>query len=248
MKNKKITIVIPALDEEKNLPHLIPRFQNAAKSLLESGFQPELVLIDDGSTDQTSRIAKDHGFSVVSHPYNLGVCAALQTGFLFAVQSDSDFLITIDSDGQHNPEDISLLLKNHLEHDADITIGSRFINETGYEKQLSRYIGILLFSFIIKMFTGKKIHDITSGFRVFSKKAIKFLANHFPQDYPDAEILILLARFGYRIQEFPVGMNARVHGKSMHNFFTSIIYPFKNVIAIFAVLLRIHFIKKREEQ
>lgn len=235
---KKLTIVIPAFNEADNLDNLLPRFQNAVKELSRHQINSELVVVDDGSSDTTAEKTKKQNITVVSHPFNLGVCAALHTGFLYALENNSDVLITVDADGQHNPEDIYYLISEFEKRNADVIIGSRFVKKTGYKKDLLRFSGIKLFSVLVYLLTRKTIFDVTSGFRVYSYKSIQFLSRHFPQDYPDAEILILLNKSGFNIEEVPLQMNPRMQGKSQHNLKSAFLYPFKNILAILIVLIR----------
>ncbi|MBN1559740.1 glycosyltransferase family 2 protein [candidate division KSB1 bacterium] len=244
---RKLTLVIPALNEAENLVLLFPRFKQVVSRLQKQNIEVELLLVNDGSTDSTAEVARQNGAVVISHPFNLGVCAALHSGFLYARQKKSDFLITVDADGQHNPEDIVNLIDEFLRRKVDVLIGSRFLQETGYKKNACRFFGIRLFSLLVYSLTKLKIYDVTSGFRVFGERAIRFLAVNFPQDYPDAEILILLSKSGYRIEEFALSMNPRMFGRSQHNFKTAVTYPFKNMIAIIVVLLRTLFHKQRME-
>ena len=244
-KRLKLTMVIPALNEAENLVLLFPRFRQAAALLREQEVDAELVLVDDGSSDETAEIARRNGAVVISHPFNLGVCAALHTGFLYAVKNQSDILITVDADGQHNPEDINDLVAEFNRRRVDVLIGSRFVKDTGYKKSAFRFAGIKMFSALVYSLTKLTVHDVTSGFRVFGQRAVRFLAANFPQEYPDAEILILLHKSGFRIEEYALSMNPRLFGTSQHNFKTAVVYPFKNLIAIIVVLLRTFRQKRR---
>lgn len=235
---KKLAIIIPAFNEANNLDGLLPRFHKAVKQLSQHQIESELIVINDGSSDGTAEIAGKNNITVVSHPFNLGICAALHTGFLYALQTDSDCLITVDADGQHNPEDIDYLINEFIKGEADVIIGSRFVKKTGYKKDFLRFSGIKLFSILVHLLTNITIHDVTSGFRVYGYRAINFLSRHFPQDYPDAEILILLNSSGFTIREVPLEMNARLQGKSQHTLKSAVLYPLKNLLTILIVLIR----------
>ncbi len=245
MKKKKIVLIIPAYNEAANLPQIAASLIKVRSQLSQEGYLCELVVIDDGSADQTAQVAANLGATVISHPYNLGVCAALHTGFLFAKEADADLAVTFDADGQHNPEDVRTLLRHHLATGEDVVIGSRFVADSGYRKNIARYMGIQLFSIVVKLLTKKKIYDITSGFRLFTRPVIHYLAEDFPQNYPDAEILISLIKSGFSIVEIPIPMQQRLSGQSQHSLFRSIIYPFKNLIAILIVLIRLYVSKRR---
>lgn len=244
-KRLKLTMVIPALNEAENLVLLFPRFKRVVELLQEQQIDAVMAVVDDGSSDNTAQIARENGAVVISHPFNLGVCYALHTGFLFALNNGSDFLITVDADGQHNPEDVVNLVSEFVTRKIDVLIGSRFVRDTGYKKSAFRFAGIRMFSELVYSLTRLRIHDVTSGFRVFGRRAIQFLSKNFPQEYPDAEILILLHKSGFRIEEYALSMNPRLFGTSQHNFKTAVVYPFKNLIAIIVVLLRTFRQKQR---
>ncbi|MDZ7369789.1 MAG: glycosyltransferase family 2 protein [candidate division KSB1 bacterium] len=237
-EKKRLSIIIPAYNEAQNLKMLLPRFTSVLKEMQKSGFQTDMAVVNDGSSDETAEIASAAGLTVISHPFNLGYSAAVHTGFMHAMRSDSDLLLTIDADGQHNPEDILLLVSDFLQHPVDLLIGSRFLEDRGYRKSLLRFAGITLFSKIIRLVTGAEIRDVTSGFRLYGKRALRYLAKNFPQDYPEYETLIILLKTGCKIKELPLSMNQRLYGTSMHSSWKAVVYPFKNLLIIFVVLLR----------
>ena len=240
MEEKRITIIIPAYNESENLPKVLPRFVPICADLSSMNYETEILVINDGSSDNTEEIALQLGAKVISHPFNLGYGASLQTGYRYADRAKSQIVVTIDADGQHNPEDILKLLRVFIQNDDDVVIGSRFIQKSNYKISIMKKIGVNLFSFVAKLLTNKKIYDVTSGFQVIKREPMLFLMDDFPHDYPDVEIIILLTKSGYKIEEVQVTMNQRISGKSMHTFLSSIKYPFRSIIAIIVVLLK-HF-------
>ena len=230
----KILIIVPALNEEKNIGSVI-------KEISECGLPVDTVVVNDGSTDNTEHVARANGAVVLSLPYNLGIGGAVQTGFKYAVEYGYDIAIQIDADGQHIASELQLLVKPVEEEKADVVIGSRFLVQNGYKSSFSRKLGITIFSIINSILIRKKITDNTSGFRAYNKKAIKFLSINYPSDYPEPEAVISLTKNNFNIMEVPVKMRQRQFGDSSINAIKSIYYMIKVVLAIV-----IGVFKKRE--
>jgi glycosyltransferase involved in cell wall biosynthesis len=224
----KLLIVIPALNEERNLPAVIREVRIV---------QPDatVVVVDDGSTDRTADAARSQGAIVLSLPFNLGYGAALQTGFLFAVREGFDRVVIMDGDGQHAPASIARLLEVE---DVDVVRGSRFLGAVRYRVPLARRVGMVLFGRIAALFTGERVTDVTSGFQALSSRAVRFLADNYPTDYPDADTVILLSRAGLTQQEVPVEMHERLSGAPMVSPMKSFYYVFKMCLSILVTLLR----------
>jgi glycosyltransferase involved in cell wall biosynthesis len=156
----------------------------------------------------------------------------MQTGYLYAFYNNYDIAIQIDGDGQHNPLYVDSLIKPILDNKADMVIGSRYINHTSYKSSAMRRIGMIFFSGLIKVFTGKKIYDTTSGFRAVNKQIIKYFSQNYPTDYPEVDVLVSLLRNNFKILEVPVEMNERKTGKSSITPFRSIYYMIKVSLAV----------------
>lgn len=197
----KTLIVIPAFNEEKNLPSLI-------KEIKKYGF--EYLIINDSSTDGTSGLAKASNFNILNLPINMGLAGVTRIGFMYAKDNNYDCVVCIDGDGQHNPKYISRLIKE-IENGNDYVIGSRFIEK---KKNYSlRMIGSSFLTFLIKVKTGKTIKDPTSGMRALGKEVINEFANSM--NYyaePDAATHLLKKR--YKVKEVQVEMNDRQNGES----------------------------------
>lgn len=197
----KTLIVIPAFNEEKNLPSLI-------KEIKKYGF--EYLIINDSSTDGTSGLAKASNFNILNLPINMGLAGVTRIGFMYAKDNNYDCVVCIDGDGQHNPKYISRLIKE-IENGNDYVIGSRFIEK---KKNYSlRMIGSSILTFLIKVKTGKTIKDPTSGMRALGKEVINEFANSM--NYyaePDAATHLLKKR--YKVKEVQVEMNDRQNGES----------------------------------
>ncbi len=241
---KQCTLLIPAYNEEKNIVDVISGIQGMATTLADRGWQARILVVDDGSQDRTAEKVREMGEHVVQLPVNLGYGAALQTGFRMADHFLFDALICMDADGQHRPQDVLALLEEHDQSHCDVILGSRFVQDTGYKTNWSRKLGIQMFSWVLCFFSGKRIYDVTTGFQLLSKPVVKLFAEEYPSDYPDAQILLLLALSGFRIKEIPVTVLQRVHGSSMHSSIASLVYPVRNLLAIIVILLRLSQIRK----
>lgn len=170
----KVLIIIPAYNEADGISQLID-------NLKTNYAQYDYVIINDGSTDNTKKLCKEKDYNVLNLPINLGIGGAVQTGYKYARENDYDIAVQIDGDGQHNPQYIEQMIMRMETEDADIVIGSRFINKEGFQSSRMRRAGINFLSNLIKLCTGKKIYDVTSGFRVVNKRFI----NIFPRTIPE---------------------------------------------------------------
>jgi glycosyltransferase involved in cell wall biosynthesis len=227
----KIIVVIPAYNEEKRIAAVVAGIH---ASLPDA----EVVVINDCSRDETAVAARLAGAIVISHPFNMGYGAAIQTGYKYARDKGYDYLVQLDADGQHDPTCIPALLSPVVAGEADIAIGSRFLGNS-YQPPLARRAGMAIFRCIVSIVTGKSITDTTSGFQAFNRDVICFFATDiFPVDYPDADMLITLHRAGFRMAEVPVRMFENSEGKSMHSGLKPLYYMFKMLLSICVTLMR----------
>jgi glycosyltransferase involved in cell wall biosynthesis len=223
---KRILVIIPAYNEVGSVGKVV----EGAKIQLP---QIEVLVVNDGSTDLTSEIAKSKGALALDLPFNLGIGGAMQAGYQYAYKKGYDIAIQVDGDGQHDPKEIGKLLRALEEKKMDMVIGSRFIGDPGYKSSMMRRIGISIFSRVISMIVGQKITDPTSGFRAANRKAIQLFASNYPQDYPEPEAVILLHQCRLKMGEIPVGMSERYSGESSITKIRSIYYMVKVLLAIF---------------
>jgi hypothetical protein len=223
--DKKVLIIIPAYQEEANI-------KNVVDNIINNYPQYDYLVVNDGSKDNTARICKDNGYSYLDLPINLGIGGAVQAGYKYALKNDYDIAIQIDGDGQHDVSFIEGMLKCMEEENADIVIGSRFIEKQGFQSSMSRRMGIHFLSNLIKICTGKRIHDVTSGFRIVNRKFIDLYASNYPSDYPEPEVIVLALEYGAKIIEEPVVMRERTEGTSSINIVKSIYYMVKVTLAI----------------
>jgi len=224
MAAARTLVVVPALNEAESLPHTLPRLLAGAQGC-------DVLVVDDGSRDDTSAVARRHGVAVVRHPFNLGVGAALQTGFRYAVERGYDIVVQLDADGQHDPNDLATVIAPVADGRCDVAIGSRWVSATGYRAPFARRAGMLLFAGLVRLMVGQRIADTTSGFRAYGREVIRVCQYDFPRDFPDAPLLISLALRGFRLLEVPVTMGEREHGRSFYTLGKSLYYPYKNLLA-----------------
>jgi glycosyltransferase involved in cell wall biosynthesis len=224
VKRPRVLVVIPAHDEEESLPRTLDEVRARAPGI-------DLLVVDDGSLDGTRRGARELGVPVLRHPVNLGVGAALQTGFRYAVERDYDIGVQLDADGQHDPAFLETLLEPVLAGRCDVSIGSRYVARSDYRAPLARRLGMLLFSWIVELAVRRRITDTTSGFRAYNRAVMEVCQHEFPADFPDAPLLIALARRGFRLLEVPVTMRERQAGQSFYTLGKSLYYPYKNLLA-----------------
>ena len=216
-------IIVPAFNESDSIEQVI-------HSLAELQYEKlDVLVIDDCSTDDTGWLAEMTGkATVVSLSYNLGIGGAVQTGFMYARERDYECAIQFDGDGQHMADEIPGLLRPIEQEEADVVIGSRFIEpHEGFRSSASRRFGIRVFQGLIRLITGQKITDSTSGFRAYNRSAIALLANDYPSDFPEPEAILLLGRNGFRIREVFVKMQGRMAGSSSIGGLKSIYYMIK---------------------
>jgi glycosyltransferase involved in cell wall biosynthesis len=231
MKRKRILAILPAFNEEKNVGQVIAEIKKQRLGI-------DILVVNDGSSDKTSQVARRAGALVIDLPVNLGIGGAVQTGFIYARDQAYDFAFQIDADGQHRGDQIKSILDPVLAKKVDVSIGSRFLGKGKYQPSFLRKIGMRIFEFVNSNLAGQKITDNTSGFRAYNFKAIKLLAEHYPDDYPEPEAVIILARNGLKIKEIPVKMRGRLSGTSSITFLRSAYYMVKVLISILASRFR----------
>jgi len=229
--SERVLIIVPAHDEEASLPVTLDELRRKAPGL-------QVLVVDDGSRDGTARVARERGVPVVVHAVNLGVGGALQTGFRWALAHGYDVGVQLDADGQHDPAFLPALLEPVLSGACDVSIGSRYVARSGYRAPLARRLGMMLFSAVVRVAAGQRITDTTSGFRAYAREVMELCHRDFPRDFPDAPLLIDLARRGFRRAEVPVTMRAREAGRSFYTLGKSLYYPYKNMLASLMVLLK----------
>jgi len=227
---RKIAIV-PGFDEEASIGIVIEEIR---------AFDPtfDVLVVDDGSRDATAAVAEAHGALVVRLPFNLGIGGAVQTGFRYAAQHGYDLAARMDGDGQHDPQELALILPPVLSGEADICVGSRFAGADGYRSSRSRRIGIRILARTVSLLTGQRLTDTTSGFQVLNRRAIELFAADYPHDYPEVEAAVMCHKHRVRLVEAPVLMRERVAGQSSITTLRSVYYMAKVMLAILVGMFR----------
>ncbi len=226
-----ILIIIPAYNEEEAIEQVI-------KDLDTHAAQYDRIVINDGSTDQTEEIARSLSVPVISLPFNTGIGCAVQTGYRYALYNDYDIAVQFDGDGQHRADQIKRLIEPILNNEADMVVGSRFLEDTGFEKGIAKAIGLGILSKSISLLVGKRLTDTTSGFRAVNKKVIEFFADYYPDDYPEPESIVLAHKKGFRIKEVSTPMRQRQGGRSSITPLRSIYYLVKVLLAVFIDIMK----------
>ena len=221
---KKLNI-IPEYTECENLEHTI-------RDVKEHAPDYDYVIINDCSTDGTAQLCREKNFSVIHLPVNLGIGGAVQTGYLYAREKGYDIAVQIDGDGQHNTRYLKDMEKILVEEGADMVIGSRFIKKEGFQSSGLRQMGIRYFSWLIRMLTGARITDPTSGMRMVNRDLIQLFAAEYPKDYPEPESAAWAVKRRRRVAELPVMMNAREKGVSSISPVNSVYYMIKVTLAV----------------
>jgi glycosyltransferase involved in cell wall biosynthesis len=222
---RKRLVIVPAFNEEKSIGQVVD-------DILGCGLGFDVVVIDDGSQDRSAEIARARGARVIKLPFNLGIGGAVQTGLKFALRHGYDVAIQIDGDGQHVPAEIPNLLAPLQRQEADVVIGSRYLGARHYRTPFMRRLGMIVISAVNSLLIGQRITDNTSGFRAFNRRAIEFLSNHYPSDYPEPEAVVILGRNGFRLKESAVKMRQRLAGESSINSLGAVYYMVKVLLAI----------------
>ena len=224
-------IIIPAYNESENIEKTVRMIKENAPCF-------DYVIINDCSTDNTKEICQQRGFNIISLPINLGIGGAVQTGFKYALQQGYDLAVQVDGDGQHDPSFLGEMAEAMELKSCDMVIGSRFINKEGYQSSGLRRVGIKYFTLLIRIITGTKITDPTSGLRMINQEIIQMFAEDYPKDYPEPESIVAVLRQRKKVVEIPVVMKAREGGVSSISMKKSVYYMIKVTLAIIIERIR----------
>jgi glycosyltransferase involved in cell wall biosynthesis len=225
--------VIPAYNEKHTIADVVRSIRRELP-----GF--DVLVVDDGSTDDTAALARAAGARVATHPFNLGIGGAVQCGFKYALEHGYDYAVQVDADGQHDPAEVAKLMAEMEKGDVDMVVGSRFLSDDhAYPAPISRRTGIHIFAFVCSRITGQRISDPTSGFRLCNRRAIELFARDYPHDYPEVEATLVLHYHRLRMREVAVHMFERGGGaSSISGSGKSAYYMIKVLLAIFIGLFR----------
>ena len=241
MNDKKILIIVPAYNEQSTIEDVIEKIHQNVQSA-------DVLVVNDGSSDNTSQAARSKGAMVLDLPFNLGIGGAMQAGYKFAYKMDYDIAVQCDADGQHRPAQIDILIDTLVNDKVDMVVGSRFIRKKRFKSEVFRWLGILIFCKVLSLITKQKLTDPTSGFRAVNKQVIKSFSRFYPADYPEPEALVLLHRQKFTIKEVAVNMNSRKGGNSSITGLKPFYYMVKVLLAIFIDLCKNYSLKNEGDK
>ncbi len=222
-------VVIPTLNEAANIAAVVDGVRRTCAA--------DVLVVDDGSDDATAALARAAGATVLRHACNLGIGAAVQSGFLYAIARGYDAVVRVDGDGQHDPGFIPVLL-DELAHDrADIIVGSRFLAREGYQSTVVRRVGIVILG-VLSALVGARVTDPTSGYWALNRRALDVLGRWQPDDYPETQSLLLATRAGCRVREVPVVMRPRHAGNSSIGAVHAGFYMLKVILSVLIERIR----------
>lgn len=246
MDQKDILIIIPAYNEEKNIPGLLDQLEQSAAASMA-----DILIINDASADGTAHIVKERGYRMVTNIFRLGYGGAVQVGYKYAARAGYRYIIQMDADGQHDVCNIPVISRRLREQDADgkypdIVLGARRLEGSqAFPLSAAKRAAHALFRFAIRAATGRKITDPTTGLQGLSRRAFAYYAlyNNFDDRYPDANMLMQMLLLGFRVAEVPAVMHPRTAGKSIHAGWKPLWYMIRMAFSILAVLFRIKVLK-----
>ena len=234
----KCLLIIPAYNEAENIEKVV-------NNIVENYPQYDYIIVNDGSNDNTEKICLKNGYHVLNLPINLGIGGAVQTGYCYARENDYDVSVQIYGDGQHDVSFLAEMIKLIESGQADVVIGSRFVEKEGFQSSKLRRIGIKFLSGLAKILTGVRVKDITSGYRAVNRMFINIFAEDYPSDYPEPEAMVIAAVYGGKIREYPVVMRERENGESSITLKKSVYYMTKVTIAM--MIRRLSFGVRRDK-
>jgi glycosyltransferase involved in cell wall biosynthesis len=236
-----VLIGIPAYNEERSVAHVIERTHAILPDY-------DIVVVNDGSRDTTAAVVASSVATLISLPFNLGYGTAVETIMRYAMMKDYEAVVLIDADGQHKPEYLAEMLQAFRESGCDMLIGSRYVESRRYRNTpLERRIGMVIFSVLTGLLVGQRIYDTSSGMKVISRRAIEALLNWHFIDF-HAEAIVYLSWLGYTIGEYPVTVEERRYGTSMHSMLSLLRYPLSVILMIIVSWIQSSIYKKEHRK
>ncbi|BCA85450.1 glycosyl transferase family 2 [Enterococcus saigonensis] len=238
---KRVLLIIPAFNEEESIIDTVKQVEN----FYDENFELNYVVINDGSTDSTGKLLTNSGKNVIHLVSNLGIGGAVQTGYKYAKLHSYDIAVQFDGDGQHDINSLPALISPILQEKNNFTIGSRFVpgEKSNFQSTGLRRLGINIISILIKIVSGQRLYDTTSGYRAADKNVIEYFSDSYPVKYPEPESLVLLLKNGFKFREIPVNMFERTGGESSITPVKSIKY----MLEVCSAILLLSFKKGKEE-
>ena len=232
----KILVLIPCYNEEENIVSTVERLKSTCP-------QVDFLVINDCSTDHSADILHALHYPFLDLPVNLGIGGGVQCGYQYAVHNGYDVTIQMDGDGQHDPAYLMEVVQPVLDGTYDMCIGSRFIKKEGFQTSFMRRVGIRFLSWLIHLRCGKRVLDVTSGFRACNARMTAYFARHYAIDYPEPEAILAASLAGFSVGEAPVIMRERQGGVSSIHSFKSAYYMIKVSLALIIDRFSIHKVK-----
>lgn len=233
----KTLIIIPAYNEESNIRNVIENIRNTCPKY-------DHLVVNDASKDEMLQVLINEEYNYIDLPVNLGIGGAVQSGYMYAWEKGYEIAVQMDGDGQHDPKYLEGAIKIIEDDQADIVIGSRFIDKQGFQTSVMRRTGIKFLSALINLVCGVKVKDATSGYRIVNRKYISVYSKNYAQDYPEPEAIITAKMNGAKIKEIPVVMKERLEGESSISALDGVIYMIKVSLSI--IFFRLTFKKRKE--
>jgi glycosyltransferase involved in cell wall biosynthesis len=241
LASKRRIAIVPALNEAASIARVIKEIREA-----DPGF--EILVVDDGSEDETGAIAEAAGARVLRLPFNLGIGGAVQTGYRYALANGFDIAVQVDGDGQHDPRQLGAILAPLVAGEADLVIGSRFAGVGSYRAAPVRRLGMHVFAAIVSVVVRQSLTDTSSSFRALNRRSISLFAADYPHGFLETvEATVLARKYRLRMKEVPVTMRERELGRSSLTIPMSLFYTAKVLLAVFVSLFRRPAVRLEEE-
>lgn len=227
----RVLVVVPAWNEQSSVGRVVAEVKATKPTF-------DVLVVDDGSGDETSAVAQAAGALVCRLPFNLGVGGAMRAGYRYALRNDYDVVIQVDADGQHDPAYLDTLLAGLA--GSDIVIGARFAGEGDYPARGPRRWAMALLAFVLSRLSRTRLSDVTSGFRAMNRRAIRVFATHYPAEYlgDTVESLVIAIRTGCRVTQVPVAMRNRSGGTASQTPLRASVYLLRAIVALGLALVR----------
>lgn len=245
-EKRELLVIIPAHNEEKNIQKVLEQLNQLNIMMIA-----DILVINDASSDATGHVVRKHSCNMVTNVVRLGYGSALQLGYRYAVQKHYRYIIQMDADGQHDICNIPVIYQKLREKDVDggypdIVLASRFMKgSSDFQVTALKKFAYILFRIVIRMVTGEKIADPTTGLQGLSRKAFLYYSEytHFDDRYPDANMVMQMLLLKFRVVQIPAVMHKRIEGKSMHRGINKAWYMCRMFFDIPAILIRIKVLK-----
>jgi glycosyltransferase involved in cell wall biosynthesis len=237
----KVLVAVPAYNEEATIREIVRKVRHSLPEF-------ELLVVNDGSQDGTGLILESLNVSTATHLCNLGYGRAIQTAIKYALKGGYDVLVTLDADGQHDPQQVQDVFRECTDKGWDVLIGSRYVQERNYSSSaLGRRMGMQLFSLLVGIVAGRRVYDTTSGLKVLRRSVFEPLTHWHFVDF-HAEAIVYLLRLGYRVGEYPITVAERTHGTSMYSALSHLKYPLKTSLMVLLGVIEASLTRRKNQQ